>query len=92
MRCIQTLHLDPLCKEMGFTRYEGGQWQVLITIEGCSKLFNAHGQFNGLAFSQSDSLIDAEPKRVEYAIYRRYRMLPITIREHLVEIYGDNSI
>ena len=58
LRSMLNLHLDPLCDEIGFTQYDDGQWQVFITIEGCSKLLNQHPQFNGLVFNQADTLID----------------------------------
>ena len=40
LRAMQTLHLDPLCEEIGFTQYEDGDWQVFISIDGCTKLLN----------------------------------------------------
>jgi len=35
LRMMQSLHLDPLLEEIGFTQFEDGQWHVFITIEGC---------------------------------------------------------
>lgn len=92
LRTMQSLHLDPLCEEIGFIQYEDGQWQVLISIEGCSKLLNQHSQFNGLTFTQSDTLVDGVPEWIECAIYRRDRITPTVVREHLVEVRGDNAI
>lgn len=92
LRSMQSLHLDPLCEEIGFVQYEDGQWQVLITIEGCAKLLNQNNQFNGLTFTQSETLIDGVPEWIECAIYRRDRALPITVREHLVEVRAENAI
>jgi hypothetical protein len=89
---MQSLHLDPLCEEIGFTQFEDGQWQVFITIEGCSKLLNQHPQFNGLAFTQADTLIDGVPEWIECSIYRKDREVPTTVREYLTEVRGENSI
>jgi len=92
LRSMQNLHLDPLCEEIGFTQYEDGQWQVFITIEGCSKLLNQHPQFNGLVFNQADTLIDGVPEWIECSIYRKDREVPTTVREYLTEVRGENSI
>ena len=92
LRSMQTLHLDPLCEEIGFTQFEDGQWQVLITIEGCSKLLNQHPQFNGLVFNQADTLLDGVPEWIECSIYRKDREVPTTVREYLTEVRGENSI
>jgi hypothetical protein len=92
LRMMQSLHLDPLCEEIGFTQYDDGQWQVFITIEGCSKLLNQHPQFNGLVFTQADTLIDGVPEWIECAIYRKDREVPTTVREYLTEVKGENEI
>jgi hypothetical protein len=92
MRSMQSLHLDPLCEEIGFTQFEDSQWQVLITIEGCSKLLNQHSQFNGLVFNQADTLIDGIPEWIECSIYRKDREVPTTVREYLTEVRSENSI
>jgi len=92
LRSMQSLHLDPLCEEIGFTKYDDGQWQVLITIEGCSKLLNHHPQFNGLVFNQADTLLEGVPEWIECSIYRKDRVLPTTVREYLMEVRGENAI
>jgi len=92
LRSMQSLHLDPLCEEIGFTQFEDGQWQVFITIEGCSKLLNQHPQFNGLVFNQADTLIDGVPEWIECTIHRKDREVPTTVREYLTEVRGENSI
>ena len=92
LRSMQSLHLDPLCDEIGFTQYDDGQWQVFITIEGCSKLLNQHPQFNGLVFNQADTLIDGVPEWMECTIHRKDRTVPTTVREYLTEVRGENPI
>ena len=92
LRSMQNLHLDPLCDEIAFTQYDDGQWQVFITIEGCSKLLNQHPQFNGLVFNQADTLSDGVPEWMECTIYRKDREVPTTVREYLTEVRGENPI
>ena len=92
LRMMQSLHLDPLCEEIGFTQYDDGHWQVFITIEGCSKLLNQHPQFNGLIFNQADTLVDGVPEWIECSIYRRDRIMPITVREYLMEVRSEKEI
>jgi hypothetical protein len=92
LRMMQSLHLDPLSEEIGFAQYEDGQWQVFITIEGCSKLLNQHPQFNGLHFTQADTLVDGLPEWIECSIYRKDREVPTTVREYLAEVKGENEI
>ena len=92
LRTIQNLRLDPLNEEIGFTQYEDGRWQVFITIEGCSKLLNQHSQFNGLVFNQADTLVDGIPEWIECSIFRRDRIMPITVREYLIEVRSDKDI
>ena len=92
LRMMQSLHLDPLCEEIGFTQYDDGHWQVFITIEGCSKLLNQHPQFNGLVFNQADTLVEGVPEWIECSIYRRDRIMPITVREYLKEVRSEKEI
>ena len=92
LRTIQSLHLDPLNEEISFTKYEDGVWQIIITIEGCVKIMNNNSQFNGLTFTQSDALIEGVPEWIECSIYRRDRILPITVREHYLEVRGETAI
>jgi len=92
LRMMQSLHLDPVCEEIGFTQYDDGHWQVFITIEGCSKLLNQHPQFNGLVFNQADTLVEGVPEWIECSIYRRDRIMPITVREYLMEVRSEKEI
>jgi hypothetical protein len=55
-------------------------------------LLNQHPQFNGLVFTQSDTLIDGVPEWIECAIYRKDREVPTTVREYLTEVKGENEI
>ena len=92
LRTIQNLHLDPLNEEIGLAQYEDGNWQVFITIEGCSRLLNQHAQFNGVLFNQADNLVEGIPEWIECSIYRRDRIIPITVREYLIEVRSETEI
>jgi hypothetical protein len=92
LRMMQSLYLDPLSEEIGFTQYDDGHWQVFITIEGCAKLLNQHPQFNGLVFNQADTLVEGVPEWIECSIYRRDRIMPITVREYLMEVRSEKEI
>ena len=92
LRTMQHWHLDPLKEEIGFIQYEDGYWQVFISIDGCSKLLNEHTQFNGLVFNQADTLVEGIPEWIECSIYRRDRILPITIREYFVEVCNSHEL
>ena len=92
LRIMQSLYLDPLSEEIGFTQYDDGHWQVFITIEGCAKLLNQHPQFNGLVFNQADTLVEGVPEWIECSIYRRDRIMPITVREYLMEVRSEKEI
>ena len=92
LRTMQHWHLDPLKEEIGFTQYEDGNWQVFISIDGCSKLLNEHSQFNGLVFNQADALIEGVPEWMECSIYRQDRIMPITVREYFVEVRNTNTL
>ena len=92
LRTMINLHLDPLNGEIGFIQYEDGSWQAFITIEGYSKLLNTHSQFNGLVFNQADTLIDGVPEWIECSIFRRDRIMPITVREYFIEVRRDQDI
>jgi hypothetical protein len=92
LRTMQSLHLDPLLDEIGFTQYEDSHWQVFITVNGCCKLLNQHPQFNGLSFTQAERLIEGVPEWIECSIYRKDRILPITIREYFIEVKAEQAI
>ena len=92
LRTMQHWHLDPLKEEIGFTQYEDGHWQVFMSIDGCSRLLNEHSQFNGLVFNQADTLVEGVPEWIECSIYRRDRILPITVREYFVEVRNSHDL
>jgi hypothetical protein len=92
LRTVQHLRLDPLAEEIGFVQYEDGQWQTFISVDGCVKLLNSHSQFNGLTFTQAQTLTDGVPEWIECSIYRKDRKLPICVREYFSEVKGASII
>jgi hypothetical protein len=66
--------------------------KYLLSIDGCSRLLNEHTQFNGLAFNQADTLIEGVPEWMECSIYRRDRIMPITVREYFVEVRNGHEM
>jgi hypothetical protein len=55
-------------------------------------LLNHHPQFNGLVFNQADRQVEGVPEWIECSIYRKDRVSPTTVREHLMEVRGENAI
>ena len=92
LRSMQSLNLDPLRDEIGLGRYEDGNWEVFITVDGCSKILNQNKQFSGLTFSQSESVVDGVPEWIECSIFRKDRIHPITVREYFSEVRGEHEI
>lgn len=92
LRTAFSKSLDPLKEEIGFIQYEDGNQQAHITMEGWIKLLNQHEAFTGLTFTESENLIEGVPEWLECTIYRKDRILPITIREYFIEVKGDQEI
>ena len=92
LRTVQHWHLDPLNEEIRFTQYEDGNWKVFISIDGCSKLLNENSQFNCPVFNQSVALIEGLPEWMECSNYRRYRIMPITVRKYFIEVRNTNEL
>ncbi len=92
LRTMQRFNLDPFNEEISLKKYEDDSWGVFISVDGLSKLLNQHTQFNGLHFTQSEVLIDGVPEWMECSIYRRDRVMPLTVREYFLEVKSDQSI
>lgn len=92
LRTAKETGLDPLREEIGFIQYEDGNWQVYISLEGAIKLLNSHPAFDGITFSQSETLIDGVPEWIECSIHRKDRSYPSIIREYYVESRGEQLV
>ena len=64
---------------------------AFITVAGWNKIINTHPKFCGIQFIESAALQNGIPSWIECAIMRRDRELPITVREHLIEVITENS-
>ncbi|MEI6470549.1 MAG: recombinase RecT [Betaproteobacteria bacterium] len=92
LRLIQEYRLDPLKEELFFHRYDNGQWQVLISVDGWIKLISRHPHFMGMAFTESSQMINDIPTWIECAIYRSDRTMPMVVREYFVEVKQETPI
>jgi hypothetical protein len=86
LHLAQKHHLDPLADEIAFMKHPEGQYQIYITIDGWAKLMELHPKFAGINLRESTELQDDVPIWMECAIYRNDRVLPIVIKEYLVEV------
>ena len=92
LRMIVEYRLDPLKEELFFHRYDNGQWQVLISVDGWIKLISRHSHFVGMAFTESSQMINDIPTWIECAIYRSDRTMPMVVREYFVEVKQETQI
>ena len=92
LRLIIKHGLDPFSDEISIHQYEDGHWQAFITIDGWSKLINSHPAFSGISFTESDELLGGVPSWMGCAIYRNDRVVPIEVKEYLLEIQTEHSI
>jgi hypothetical protein len=92
LRIAREHHLDPLKEEVALALYDDTHWQAYITVEGYSKILNLHPAFDGIAFTQSDELINGIPHWMECAIYRKDRSQPIVVREYFEEVKGEQTV
>ncbi|MEI6756038.1 MAG: recombinase RecT [bacterium] len=92
LRLITKYGLDPFADEIAIHQYEDNHWQAFITIDGWSKLINSHPSFSGISFTESDELVGGVPAWMGCAIYRHDRVVPIEVKEYLVEIKTEHSI
>ena len=92
LRLISKHELDPFADEISINQYEDAHWQAFITIDGWSKLINAHPSFSGISFTESEELVGGAPIWMGCAIYRNDRVVPIEVKEYLCEIQTEHSI
>lgn len=64
----------------------------VVSIDGWCRIINENKHFDGLEFTQAETLIDNGehkpcPDWIDCTIYRKDREHPITIREHFDEVY-----
>jgi hypothetical protein len=92
LRMILEYRLDPLKEELFLHRYDNGQWQVLISVDGWIKLISRHPHFVGIVFTESSQMINDIPTWIECAIYRSDRTMPMVVREYFIEVKQETQI
>ena len=92
LRMILEHRLDPIKEELFLHRYDNGQWQVLISVDGWIKLISRHPHFVGIVFTESSQMINDIPTWIECAIYRSDRTMPMVVREYFVEVKQETAI
>lgn len=88
----QKYQLDPFTDEVTFFKNTDDRYQVYITINGWAKIMEAHPEFAGISLRESQELREDLPIWMECSIYRNDRILPIVIKEYLVEVKTDHSL
>jgi hypothetical protein len=95
----ERLSLDPLGGEIyamprtsfGFTDTSAnGQCDspviLALSIDGWSKVINAHPQFDGMSFSESQAQQSGLPLYLECTLYRKDRRVATSVREYMSEV------
>lgn len=92
LRTAMDMRLDPLKEEITLIRYEDGNWQAHVSVDGWINILNRDEAFNGISFKESDKLIEGIPEWIECSIYLKDRTFPTTIREYFVESKSEHAI
>ncbi len=69
----------------------GAAPMVVVSVDGWSRIMNAHEQFAGMRFRESTQLEDGLPSWTECTIHRWDRRVATTVREHLSEVRGMST-
>ena len=91
LRLIAEYRLNPRADEIDLVQFEEGRWQVFITVNGWSKLINAHPAFCGIEFSEASELEEGVPLWMGCAIYRTDRVKPIEVKEYFSEMKTEHA-
>lgn len=87
----QRYQLDPLSHEIIINKINDTEYQAIITVDGWYRLINQHPAFRGISLRDATELIDEVPAWMECCIYREDRILPIVVREYLIEVRTEQS-
>jgi hypothetical protein len=86
LHLMNKYQLDPWCEELVCYRNEAQEINILITIDGWYKIINQQGSFSGLSLREATTFTEGIPDWIECCIYRHDRILPIVVKEYLVEL------
>jgi hypothetical protein len=81
--------LNVLANEVSAKKYEDGQWQISISVDGWIKIINRHPAFSAITFEEGPENAAGIPNWMKCAIYRSDRTLPIEIKEYFDEVKQD---
>jgi len=88
---IEKYSLDPLLGDLQIWQEEGAL-QLGMSMSGLIRLLHRQPQFQGIAFTESDQLINEIPIWMECSITRQDYAHPIVSREYLLEVKQDTSL
>lgn len=91
LRLIADYRLNPRADELDLIQFEKDCWQVFITINGWTKLINAHPAFCGIEFSEASELEEGVPIWMGCTIYRTDRIKPIAVKEYFTEMKTEHA-
>jgi phage recombination protein Bet len=97
-RLLVTAHryeLDPLNREIMMFEVglaEPPELLLVVGVDGWAKIMNAHPQFDGIAFVESQELIGEVPSWIECTIYRKDRKIALSIKEYFAEARNDQMV
>jgi len=86
LHLMNKYQLDPWCEELVCYRNEAQEINILITIDGWYKIINQQSSFSGMSLRESTTLTEGIPDWIECCIYRHDRILPIVVKEYLIEL------
>ena len=97
-RLLVTAHryeLDPLNREIMMFEVglaEPPELLLVVGVDGWTKIMNAHPQFDGVAFVESQELIGEVPNWIECTIFRKDRKVALSIKEYFAEARNDQMV
>ena len=97
-RLLVTAHryeLDPLNREIMMFEVgpaEPPELLLVVGVDGWAKIMNAHPQFDGIAFLESQELIGEVPSWIECTIFRKDRKIALSIKEYFAEARNDQMV
>ena len=68
------------------TKFKSPPVSIIVSLQGWMKMINSHPQFSGVSFKEPESGENSLPAWMECTIYRKDRVIPITVREYLSEV------
>lgn len=86
LHLMNKYQLDPWSEELVCYRDEAQEIHLLITIDGWYKIINQQASFSGMSLREATTCSDGIPDWIECCIYRHDRILPIIVKEYLIEL------